>query len=280
MAVIKNLMVRVGANFSGLINGSKKAQASINNLNKTMSGAQQTMSASVGKMGTSLGKLGKLAAGALSVGALVRFGKSAIDAGSDIAEVQNVVDTAFGSMRDKCEAFADKAIESFGMSTLSAKKTASTYMAMAKSLGLSEGAAADMSIALAGLSGDVASFYNISQEAADTKLKSVFTGETETLKELGVVMTQANLDAYAMAKGYGKTTSAMTQAEKVQLRYAYVTDQLSLAQGDFAKTSASWANQVRILTERWNEFKQSVGQLLINVLRPMLVVLNLSFIHI
>ena len=274
MAVIKNLMVRVGANFSGLINGSKKAQASINNLNKTMSGAQQTMSASVGRMGTSLGKLGKLAVGALSVGALVRFGKSAIDAGSDIAEVQNVVDTAFGSMRDKCEAFADTAIESFGMSTLSAKRTASTYMAMAKSLGLSEGAAAEMSIALAGLSGDVASFYNISQATADTKLKSVFTGETETLKELGVVMTQANLDAYAMAKGYSKTTSAMTQAEKVQLRYAYVTDQLSLAQGDFAKTSASWANQVRILTERWNEFKQSVGQLLINVLRPMLVVLT------
>lgn len=263
MAAVKNLMVRCGADFSGLTKATQKAQVSMNSMQK-----------SAGALKNSLSKIGIAAAAVFSVKAIVNFGKQAVELGSNIAEVQNVVDTAFGDMAYKAEVFADTAIEKFGMSALSAKKTASTYMAMAKSLGMSSESASDMAISLAGLTGDIASFYNISQEAADTKLKSVFTGETETLKELGVVMTQANLDAFAMANGFGKTTSKMTQAEKVQLRYAYVTQQLSMAQGDFAKTSGSWANQTRILTERWNEFKSVIGQALINVLTPALQILN------
>lgn len=263
MAAVKNLMVRCGADFSGLTKATQKAQFGMSSMQK-----------SAGSLKGALTKIGNAAAAAFSVKALVDFGKQAIELGSNIAEVQNVVDTAFGDMAYKAEEFASTSIEKFGMSSLSAKKTASTYMAMAKSLGLSSESASDMSISLAGLTGDVASFYNISQEAADTKLKSVFTGETETLKELGVVMTQANLDAFAMAQGFGKTTAQMSQAEKVQLRYAYVTQQLSMAQGDFAKTSGSWANQTRILTERWNEFKSIVGQALINVLTPALQMLN------
>lgn len=85
---------------------------------------------------------------------------------------------------------------------------------------IAEDAASDMAITLTGLTGDVASFYNISQDAAATKLKSVFTGETESLKELGVVMTQANLEQYALSKGISKSISAMTQAELATLRYA------------------------------------------------------------
>ena len=74
-------------------------------------------------------------------------------------------------------------------------------------------------------------FYNISQDEAYTKLKSVFTGETESLKDLGVVMTQTALDAYAMANGYGKTTAAMSEAEKVALRYSFVQSKLATASG-------------------------------------------------
>lgn len=214
------------------------------------------------------------AAAAFSVKAIVDFGKAAVELGSNIAEVQNVVDTSFGSMSYKVEAFADTAIEQFGMSTLSAKKTASTYMSMARGMGLNEEAASNMSISLAGLTGDVASFYNIAQELADTKLKSVFTGEAETLKDLGVVMTQANLKAYAMSQGITKSLDSMSQAELVGLRYNYVMNSLSLAQGDFAKTSGSWANQTRILSENWKEFMSVIGQGLIQVLTPLLQVLN------
>ena len=86
---------------------------------------------------------------------------------------------------------------------------------MTKAFGFNEQKAYEMSTALTSLAGDVASFYNISQDEAYTKLKSVFTGETETLKDLGVVMTQSALDAYAMANGFGKTTQEMSEAEKV-----------------------------------------------------------------
>ncbi len=211
---------------------------------------------------------------AFGLKALFNFGKAAVEVGSDIAEVQNVVDVAFGDMAYKAENFAATAIESFGMSRLSAKKTASTYMAMAKGMGMNENAASDMAISLAGLTGDVASFFNISQEMADIKLKSVFTGETESLKDLGVVMTQTNLKAYALSQGITKDITTMTQAELVSLRYGFVMDQLALAQGDFARTSDSWANQTRILSERWKEFMSIIGQALITVLTPLVKVLN------
>lgn len=228
----------------------------------------------LGGVTSALKGVAKATAAAFSIKAIVDFGKAAIEIGSSVSEVQNVVDTAFGSMAYKVEAFASTSIEQFGMSTLSAKKTASTYMAMARGMGLNEEAASDMSIALAGLTGDVASFYNISQELADVKLKSVFTGETETLKDLGVVMTQANLKAYALQNGITKSLESMSQAELVGLRYRYVMDSLSLAQGDFAKTSGSWANQTRILSENWKEFMSIVGQGLIQILTPLVQLLN------
>ena len=220
------------------------------------------------------GKLAKTMAAAFSVKAVLDFGRACVEVGSDIAEVQNVVDVSFGAMKQKAEDFADTAIETFGMSKLSAKKTASTYMAMARGMGLAEDVASDMAITLAGMTGDVASFYNISQELADIKLKSVFTGETESLKDLGVVMTQANLQQYAMTHGMGSNISTMSQAEQVMLRYSFVMDALSLAQGDFLRTQDSWANQIRILSMQWQEFMGIIGQGLTQILLPLVQLLN------
>ena len=226
-----------------------------------------------GLKGVLLG-IGSAVGVAFGVKALVDFGKASIELGSNVAEVQNVVDVAFGDMAYKMEEFANTSIEKFGMSQLSAKKTGSIYMAMATGMGMASGTASDMALELTGLTGDIASFFNISQELADIKLKSIFTGETETLKDLGVVMTQTNLDAYALSNGFGKTTSAMSQQELVMLRYAFVMDQLKLAVGDFSRTSDSWANQTRILSERWKEFMSIIGQGLITVFTPVVKVLN------
>lgn len=242
--------------------------------NKGFIAGIKQMKTNAGGLTSVVKKLGTVMAGAFAVGKLIEFGKAAVELGSNVAEVQNVVDVAFGSMSGKVEEFAQSAIANFGMSTLAAKKTASTYMAMAKGMGLSEQTAYEMSISLAGLTGDVASFYNISQELADTKLKSVFTGETETLKDLGVVMTQANLEAYALSQGITKSMDNMTQAEKVALRYGFVMDSLALAQGDFARTSDSWANQTRILSMQWQELMSIIGQSLITVLAPVVKTLN------
>jgi len=180
---------------------AKSSKKSGDAIRKNMGGATDSVVGSLGGLKAVVGKLVGAVAAAFAVQKVVQFGAACIELGSNVAEVQNVVDTAFGDMAWKMEQFADSAITSYGMSELAAKKTGSTYMAMARGMGIAEDAASDMAIALTGLTGDVASFYNITQEEADTKLKSVFTGETETLKELGVVMTQANLQQYALAHG-------------------------------------------------------------------------------
>ena len=219
-------------------------------------------------------KAGVAIAAAFSIKALADFGKSCIDLGSDLTEVQNVVDTVFPHMSEKLNQWAKDAQSTYGLSETMAKQYSGTFGAMAEAFGFTEKQAYDMSTALAGLSGDVASFYNISQDEAYIKLKSVFSGETETLKDLGIVMTQNALDAYALANGYGKTTNAMSEQEKVSLRLAFVTEQLSNAQGDFAKTSDQWANQVRILSLNFSSLKASIGQGLINIMAPALKMIN------
>ena len=178
-------------------------------------------------------------------------------------------------MSKQVDAFAQKAAGSFGLSETMAKKFTGTFGAMAKAFGFNEQAAYEMSTALTGLAGDVASFYNISQDEAYTKLKSVFTGETESLKDLGIVMTQSALDSFALANGFGKTTAKMSEAEKVALRYKFVTEQLTTASGDFIRTSDGWANQVRILQLQFDSLKATIGQGLINVLTPVIKVINL-----
>lgn len=230
---------------------------------------------------TQLGSITKLAAkagaaiaAAFSVKAIVGFSKECIELGSDLAEVQNVVNVTFPTMSSAIDKFAKDAAAQFGLSETMAKRYAGTLGSMAEAFGFSESQAAEMSTTLAGLAGDVASFYNLSQDEAYTKLKSVFTGETESLKDLGVVMTQAALDQYALANGYGKTTKAMSEAEKVALRYAFVQDQLSNASGDFARTSDSWANQVKVLQLRIESIKASIGQGLINLFKPILMWIN------
>ena len=205
---------------------------------------------------------------------MISFGKEAIELGSDLQEVQNVVDVTFTTMSDKVNEFAQGAAEAAGLSETMAKKYVGTFGAMAKAFGFAETESFDMATALTQLTGDVASFYNLTQDEAYTKLKSVFTGETESLKELGVVMTQNALDSFAMANGWGKTTAQMEEQEKVALRYAFVQKQLSAASGDFIRTQDSWANQMRILNLNFDSFKANIGQALINVFTPFLQILN------
>lgn len=213
-------------------------------------------------------------AAAFGVKKIVDFGKSCLELGSDLAEVQNVVDVTFPNMTAQVDKFAKSAAQSFGLSETMAKRFTGTFGAMAKAFGFSESQAYEMGSSLTKLAGDVASFYNISQDEAYTKLKSVFTGETESLKDLGVVMTQTALDSYALANGFGKTTAKMSEAEKVALRYSFVQNQLAAAQGDFARTSGSWANQVRILALQFDSLKATIGQGLINLFTPVIRVIN------
>ena len=211
---------------------------------------------------------------AFGVKELIDFGKRSIDAASDLAEAQNVVDTAFGAMSWKMEQFAATALETYGISELTAKNMGSTYMAMAKGMGVATDAASDMAVTLTGRLSDIMSFYNKTQSEVDTIGRALITGETEPLKAIGVVMTQTNLSAYAMAQGFSKTYAEMSSNEQLLVRYKYFLEQTSLAQGDFAKTSEGWANQTRLLSERINEFMTNLGGVIMNVLTPALQFAN------
>ena len=211
---------------------------------------------------------------------LINIAKEGIELASQLEEVQNVVEVSFGNMTQDVEEFSKKALYSLGMSELTAKKMASTFMAMSNSMGISAKDGRNMALQLTALAADMASFYNVSQEVAQTALNSIFTGETETLKKFGIVLTETNLKAFALSRGITKSYSSMTEAEKVALRYNYVLQATANAQGDFARTSGSWANQTRLLKEQLNILKTALGQILIAVILPLVKALNalLSFI--
>ena len=233
------------------------------------------------KIENKLKSLGSAIGIAFGAKELVSFGQSAINAASDLTEAQNVVDTAFGEMSYKMEQFASTALETYGISELTAKTMGSTYMAMAKGMGVATDAASDMAVTLTGRLSDIMSFYNKTQSEVDTIGRAVITGETEPLKAIGVVMTQTNLEAYAMAQGLSKTYSEMSANEQLLVRYKYFLEQTSLAQGDFAKTSDSWANQTRLLSERLDQFMTNLGNVLINTFTPALQFANeaVSFLN-
>lgn len=197
-----------------------------------------------------------------------------IDLASDLEEVQNVVNTAFGEMSYKVEEFSKICVQQFGISELSAKQTASTFMAIGKGMDISSESASDMAMNLAKLSADVASFYNLNYEEASNKLKSVYTGETETLKSLGVVMSEVNLKNYMLKKGYSQQYEELDAASKATLRYNFVVDSLSLAIGDFEKTGDSWSNSTKKLKENLKSAYVSIGQVAIQYLSPVIALLN------
>lgn len=223
---------------------------------------------------SAFGKMGKVIAGAFAVKKLIEFGKASIDLASDLSEVQNVVDVVFGKSAETINNFAKTALTQYGLSELSAKKYASTMGAMLKSMGLSQKATVDMSQAITALSGDMASFYNLDGDEAFNKIRAGISGETEPLKQLGINMSVANMEAFALSQGITKSYQSMTQAEQALLRYNYLLNTTKDAQGDFARTSDGWANQTRILTEQFNTLKATLGSAFIAVLAPVVKMLN------
>lgn len=221
---------------------------------------------SVAKAG--LGVLVK--AGAAAVGALGAAGVASVKLASDLTEVQNVVDVTFGKNADTINKWAKNAATSFGISELQAKKFNGTMGAMLKSMGLSDDAVLDMSTSMTGLAGDFASFYNLPIEEAFQKIRSGISGETEPLKELGINMSVANLEAYALSQGIDKSYDSMTQAEQAALRYNYLMSVSADAQGDFARTNDSLANQLRIAQLEVQNLGGAIGMSLLPMAQGML----------
>lgn len=214
------------------------------------------------------GMLKKLVAGfsAVKIGqALLNIGKDALEAASDLQEVQNVVDVTFGDSANKVERWAKEAGNQFGLSETKAKQFASTMGAMLKSSGFAADQITDVSTSLAGLAADMSSFYNLDFDTAFQKIRSGIAGETEPLKQLGINMSVANLNAYALKQGLEKTFEQMSSGEQTMLRYQYLMEATSDAQGDFARTSDGYANSMRTLQSNLEGLKATLGKAFIDV---------------
>jgi hypothetical protein len=208
---------------------------------------------------------------------LLDFGKQAIEAASDLAEVQNVVDTTFGDNSGVIDRWAKNAISQFGLTETKAKQFASTLGAMMKSAGMSGDSIVTMSTDLAGLAADMASFYNLDFETSFNKLRAGISGETEPLKQLGINMSQANLEAFALQQGLGKTYKEMNQGEQIMLRYQYIMQATSDAQGDFADTADGFANGTRLLQSNIEALKTNIGGLIEGPLGRLISDINSLF---
>lgn len=268
MNSINNTVKTVNNSVKGMmLNINKDVKAGLNNVNSTVNKGTSRLISIFKKVGAAIGI-------AFSLNAIRKFASGCIDLASDLTEVQNVIDVTFGDGADKINNFAKSAAKAFGLSELEAKEYTGTLGAMLKSMGLTSEQVSDMSMQLTGLAGDFASFYNLDSKTAFDKIRSGIMGETVPLKQLGINMSAANLQAFALTQGITKQYSAMSEAEKVLLRYNYLMSITSDAQGDFARNSASWANQIRILKLNFDNFKATLGQAFINILTPVLQILN------
>lgn len=198
----------------------------------------------------------------------------AIDISSSLTEVENVVRQTFGQYESLINNFAKTSIEKFGMSELSAKQFASRFQAMGTALDIPQGKMANMSIRLTELAGDMASFYDVSQEDIAKSLQSVFSGTTAPMRRYGIDLTQATLKEWALKQGLDANISSMTQAEKAMLRYQYVLAHTTNITGDFARTADTWHNQITMLRENFKALGAVVGSGLINAFKPFIKVLN------
>lgn len=225
-------------------------------------GASGSWAAAAGKIAGALS-----AAGVVSI--LAKWGKAAIESASDLAEVQNVVDVTFGEGATKIESWSKAAGKAFGLTETQAKKYTSTLGAMMKSQGIADNEIVQMSTDLSGLAADMASFYNLDFDTAFQKIRSGISGETEPLKQLGINMSAANLEAFRLEKGITTAYSAMSQGEQTALRYQYIMQATADAQGDFARTADGFANASRRIETALETIKTVGGGLLLEVVAPL-----------
>ena len=270
---------RMIAAFSNIGKNIKASSASIGSFFARMKSgffSQRKLSSGFGGIAS---KLTKLVIGVNAAKGAFNGLKSAMDYSSNLTEVQNVVDVGFEKYKSKIEDLAKTSIQDYGMSELTAKQIAGRFQAMGTAVGFSQKKMSGMSTELTKLSADMASFYNEDQEKVAKSMQSVFTGTTQPLRKYGIDLTQATLEEWAHKQGVDANMKSMSQAEKTMLRYQYVISQTSAAQGDFARTSNTWANQTRMLQQNFQQLGSTIGQIAINAFKPCVKAMNSTLIQ-
>jgi len=252
------LSVEISAKIDRLLSELGKAKKALGGIGT----ATERLTEKLKKAGEKMGRIGKSMTTYLTL-PLAAIAGASIKMASDFTESLNKVDVAFKGSSKEVRKFAETTLETFGIAEGTALDMAALFGDMGTSMGVPTDKAADLATAMVGLAGDMSSFKNIGIKEVTTALNGVFTGETESLKRMGIVMTIANLKAFALTRGMSDNIEAMTQAQKVQLRYAYILSVTKNAQGDFARTSDQSANQMRIFSESVKELSVAFGEILL-----------------
>lgn len=281
-AMLEQSTAKFGANASATLSWQRavdSATASLNHMQaelQTLHGAEgiselQTKFADFGtkmqNIGQSLTSVGQKLTTSVTL-PLVAVGAASLKLGSDLEESANKADVVFGNMSASVREFAQNTLDAYAISEGKALEMASDYGAMATSMGLSQREAAKLSTELVGLAGDMASFHNKSIEVAQNSLRGVFTGETESLRQFGAVMTETNLEEFA--EKHGKVYSQMSQGEKILTRYAFLLDSQRDAIGDASRTMDGFAGSTRKLKSALEQAGSALGQALIPVITPII----------
>ena len=251
LGLVGKLTVMFGADFQGFEKAMKNATKKLNRFERNAK-----------RLGTQLST--NLTLPLLAVGA------GAVKLASDFEESLNKVNVSFGESSKEVESFAKTTLDNFGIAEGSALEMASLFGDLSTSIGFTQKSAADMSVELVGLAGNLASFKNVQIDVAQTALKGIFTGETEALKNLGINVTENVLRQSEFFKALGKTFNQLTLVEKTQIRFNEVIKQSANAQGDYIRTQDGVANSARDLQQRIKELGEQFGTLLIPLTKDLI----------
>ena len=221
-----------------------------------------------GRFKTRFGSVAKDAfapiAGIIAGAGIVSMFKDAVAGASDLAESGNKVKVIFGDATGQVDKFASQGAKALGQTKLEVLDAASSFGVFGKAAGLSGGDLADFSTKLAGLSTDLASFFNTDPSQAVEAIGAGLRGESEPLRQFGVLLDDATLRQEALRQGLVQTTKqALTPQQRVLAAYQVILRQTTDAQGDFQRTSGGLANQQRILSAQWSEMKTELGSKLL-----------------
>ena len=292
---VSNNLIQMTNALANLASQGNKVGIASNKISSGFNLMNRSVKSSTGHWRGLASAIGKFYATYFLVIRAIRVLGKAVNYSSDLTEVQNVVDVTFGKMSAKVEEFSKNSIKQLGMSELSVKQYASRFQAMGSAMGIGDNqignansflnnqtngyvglsdSMADVSLNLTKLTADMASFYDVSQKDVAEDLQAIFTGQTRPLREYGIDLTQATLKEWALKNGLDADISSMSQAEKTMLRYQYVLANTTAAQGDFARTSDTWANQIRILKQQFQQLGLVIGKGAIAAFKPFIRGLN------
>ena len=263
------MAIQLGSAYGKVEIDSRGVTRGVGDANKSLG----SMEAAAKKLGATLQSVGKAMTVAISV-PLVLMAKDAVMMASSYAESLNKINVVFETSAKVIEDWSKDAAKNLGMSQQAALEAAGTYGNLFTAQGMGVDKAADMSMALVQLAADLASFNNAAPEEVLLALRSGLSGEIEPLKKFGIAMNEATMKAKAMELGLGDNIQALSEAEKIQVRYAIILDQTAKAQGDFARTSEGLANQLRTLKGNWGDTLKILGEKLVPIVEKMLVQLN------